>query len=68
MSNAFNWKGQPSIFTTGVKQHNFGEAQIRKHLATSLREKRAPTSLAGGSPYEAPDLILNRNPRRNRIK
>lgn len=63
--NAFHWKGKPSIFTTGAKQQNFGEEMTRKNLATSLRRKPAPVSLAGGSPYKEPDLMLARNPRRS---
>ena len=65
MTNAFNWQGKPSIFTAGVKQKNFGEAQTRKNLNTSLRAKPSPTALEGSSKYLAPDMMLARNPRRS---
>lgn len=66
MTNAFHWQGKPSIFTTNVKQQNFGEAMTRKHLATSMRRKPTPIDLPGGSPYEMPDLLLARNPLRDK--
>lgn len=57
MSNAFNWKGAPSIFTTHDKQRKFGAVMNQQWLATSLRRKAAPVSLAGGSPYPEPDML-----------
>lgn len=60
MSNtesAFNWKGQPSIFTTNARQRPFSAAQEANRIATSFRTKRAPVTLAGGSIYNEPKLV-----------
>lgn len=60
MSNAFNWQGKPSIFTTKDKQQKFGAEMAAKWLATSMRRKAAPVSLSGGSPYPEPELVLGK--------
>lgn len=64
--NAFHWQGKPSIFTTNVPQQNFGEAMTRKHLATSMRHKPLTIHLSNKTTYDAPDLLLKRNPRRKK--
>lgn len=65
MTNAFDWKGKPSIFTTNAKQQNFGEAMTRKHLATSMRRKPMKLHLSDKEGYSEPDLLLKRNPRKS---
>jgi hypothetical protein len=63
MKNAFDWKGQPSIFTTKAKGNlAFGEDATRRNLALSTRSKRAPAMFEGSSKYLGPDLMLARNP------
>lgn len=63
MTNAFNWQGKPSIFTSNSPQQPFGAAREASRHATSMRKKAAPTQLPGGSPYDEPELVTKGKPR-----
>lgn len=60
MTNAFNWKGAPSIFTTGRKAHEYMDVDVRKHLATSMRSKPNTLVLPGASKYAPPEMVTRR--------
>lgn len=61
MTNAFNWKGQPSIFTTNGPPRAFGMGREQNRLRTSLRQKHMPVNLPGSSIYAAPKLLATKH-------
>lgn len=68
MTNAFDWKGKPSIFTTGRGAAEHTESLVLKHRNTSLRVKPQTVSLPGGSPYPMPDMLIKGGERGRRTK
>lgn len=68
MTNAFDWKGKPSIFTTGRGAADYTEAIVAKNRATSMRTKPQTVSLPGGSPYPQPDMLVKGGERGRRAK
>lgn len=70
MTNAFDWRGKPSIFTTGRGAAEYTESLVIKHRNTSMRTKPQTVSLPGGSPYPAPkmDALVKGGERGRRTK
>jgi hypothetical protein len=54
MSNAFQWQGKPSIFTTGKGQQDFTGANHGRSLEMSARNRPPPVLLDGSLPYQRP--------------
>lgn len=61
MTNAFNWQGSPSIFTTGRGYASYGEPTVQKHRNLSMKDKPMPVTLAKSSPHLAPKKVVGRD-------
>ena len=53
----FDWKGQPSVFTTCKDRANFIGINHERSLKAATREKLISITLPGGSHNLAPDVM-----------